>query len=180
MHILAGGQPTACSALLCSEIVTLMTKCEDLSSCVHWQLRPALQQLCPASPQGAMLCLALTSCTVLAGQTGMPPCWGSGRSTSSSEHSGLLVSLSQTDETGFSRHLTCLMNTSSGPTILYSRRNPAPGAARLTRQSTMSLEDLLCPFEMALLASVAGRQADSPQPVIHGTGSALRIPSATQ
>ena len=99
-----------------------------------------------------MLCLALTSCTVLAGQTGMPPYWGSGLSTSSSEHSGLLVSLSQTEETGFSRHLTCLMKAASGPTILYSFLNPAPGDARLRGRSTLSLEDvcqhnLLCPPE---------------------------------
>ena len=55
---------------------------------------------------------ALTSCTTLVGQTGTLPHPESGCSAPLSEHSGLLVSISQEDSPALIRHLSTLRTAS--------------------------------------------------------------------
>lgn len=83
-----------------------------------------LAQLQGPSSSPASL-LALTSLTTPAGHTGTPPKWGLGFKTSSSEHSGLLMSGSQAEELGLSRHRTCFVKSASGDTIFLSWLKPA-------------------------------------------------------
>lgn len=92
------------------------------------------------------LCRARTFCTVLAGQMGMPPQRASGRSTSSSEHSGRDVSGSHSEEPGLNRQRTCFVNTASGGSSFDSWRKPAQTTAQLgtigQEQFMEAVEDL--------------------------------------
>ncbi len=71
------------------------------------------------------LCRVRTSCTTLAGQMGTPPQRASGRSTSSSEHSGRVRSGSHCDKPGLLRHRRCFVKTASGGSSFDSGRKPA-------------------------------------------------------
>ena len=92
---------------------------------LHRPCMPWLEDATRHERHAVTLCRALTSCTVLAGQTGMPPQRASGRSTSSSVHSGRDVFGSHSDEPGLKRQRTCFVNTASGGSSFDSWRKPA-------------------------------------------------------
>ena len=93
--------------------------------CAEPSKRGALSCRPLAEPHAVMLCRARTCCTTASGHTGTPPQRGSGRSTSSSEHSGRAVSGSHCDRLGFARHRTCFVNTAPGGSSFDSWRKPA-------------------------------------------------------